>query len=295
MDLKHYRLIKTITEEGSIANSSDKLFLTQSALSHQLREMEDRLGFKVFYRKRNKWTLTKEGKELYNISTSLFKTIDDGFNNIKTLKENEKNTIRIETECSSFYLGLPIFIEKTAIFYPEIEVDIIMDSSHQPLSKLISKDIDFAIVTKKPSSNTLSYIELNDDEVYCLMHKEHHLAKNDYLNPDDFLDLHLLIHGYPLESVSVYECFLKPNNVIPKKITAISFVSVLLEMIEANLGVLCMPKWVFKKSIVSDKIVFKKLGENGLKRTHYLAFRTEDKSKMHIADFIDNITEEYNK
>ncbi|MEL7123304.1 MAG: LysR family transcriptional regulator, partial [Bacteroidota bacterium] len=58
MEIKYFRLIKTIEEEGSIANSANKLFLTQSALSHQLRELETRLGFKVFYRKRNKWELT---------------------------------------------------------------------------------------------------------------------------------------------------------------------------------------------------------------------------------------------
>ncbi|MEM9833885.1 MAG: LysR family transcriptional regulator [Bacteroidota bacterium] len=45
MELKYFRLIKTIAEQGNIANSSEQLFLTQSALSHQLREMEDRLGW----------------------------------------------------------------------------------------------------------------------------------------------------------------------------------------------------------------------------------------------------------
>ena len=79
MELKHYRLIKTIVEEGSIANSSEKLFLTQSALSHQLREMERHLGFKVFFRTRNKWELTKQGVELYKLANDLFKTIDKGF------------------------------------------------------------------------------------------------------------------------------------------------------------------------------------------------------------------------
>jgi LysR family transcriptional regulator for metE and metH len=76
MELKHFRLIKTIAEEGSLANSSEKLFLTQSALSHQLREMEERLGFKVFFRSRNKWKLSEQGQELYlsaySISMTLF-------------------------------------------------------------------------------------------------------------------------------------------------------------------------------------------------------------------------------
>ena len=101
MELKYFKLIKSIQEEGNIANSADHLFLTQSALSHQLREMEDRLGFKVFNRGRNKWQLTKEGEELYKIANQLFNTLDEGFNNIKQIKEGAKGSLKVSAECRS--------------------------------------------------------------------------------------------------------------------------------------------------------------------------------------------------
>lgn len=82
MELKYFRLIKTIAEEGNIANSSGQLFLTQSALSHQLRELEGRLGFKVFYRTRNNWKLTEEGEELHKIGNHVLQTIEQSFNSI---------------------------------------------------------------------------------------------------------------------------------------------------------------------------------------------------------------------
>ena len=95
MELKYFRLIKTITEEGSIANSTERLFLTQSALSHQLRELEERLGFKVFHRTRNKWKLTEEGSELYKLANKLFNSIDEGFTAIKHIKEGSKGSIKL--------------------------------------------------------------------------------------------------------------------------------------------------------------------------------------------------------
>src|SRR5690606_4249250 len=126
MELKYFRLIKTIAEEGNIANSSGQLFLTQSALSHQLRELEERLGFKVFHRSRNKWKLTEEGKELHKTANSVLEAIELGFANIQALKDGSEGTIRISTECYSFYQGLPGFTQKMAVLYPEITVDLIL-------------------------------------------------------------------------------------------------------------------------------------------------------------------------
>jgi len=104
--------------------------------------------------------------------------------------------------------------------------------------------------------------------------------------------VHLIIHSFPLETVSVYEQFLKPNNIMPSKISAVPLTEVALEMINANLGVLCMPKWALKSFKFSDELVFKRIGKNGLKRNHFLVVRKSDKTKKYIQDFILNFTEE---
>ena len=142
MELKYYRLIKTIAEEGSIANSSGKLFLTQSALSHQLRELEQRLGFKVFHRKRNQWLLTPEGRELYTLSVQLFETIDKGFSKIQSIKEGSRGSIKLAVECQSFFHDLPEFIQKIGFLYPEIDVSLNIGSRHELFAKIKSGEID---------------------------------------------------------------------------------------------------------------------------------------------------------
>lgn len=293
MDLKHFRLIKAIAEEGSIANSSNKLFLTPSAISHQLRDLEEQLGFKVFFRTRNKWVLTEEGQELHQLSVDLLNKIDKGFDRINLIQKGVMGNIKIETECYSFYMGLPSFIQKMAILYPQIDVDLVIDAAHQPVPKLLSNDIDFAIVTSKPSSPLLSSISLPEDEVYCMMCKGNSLAEKDYLEANDFTAVHLIIHSYPLESVAVFKHFLTPNKTSPKKTTAIPFLSVALEMIEANMGVMCLPKWALSAFKLSDELVYKKISKNGMKRRQYLVYRTEDKAKKYIHDFIENFKETF--
>ncbi|CAM1372846.1 LysR family transcriptional regulator [Tenacibaculum xiamenense] len=295
MEIKYFRLIKTIVDEGSIANSAGKLFLTQSALSHQLKDLEERLGFKVFIRSRNKWKLTDEGSELYKLGNEILEKIDIGFQNIKQLQNGSAGTIKVSTECYSFYQGLASFIQKMAVLYPEINIDLILEATHQPIPKILSNEIDIALVTTKPSSDTISSIEIYEDEIFAIIHKENPLSEKKIIEPFDFENTHLIIHSFPLETVSVYEQFLKPNKITPKKISAIPLTEVALEMVQANMGIICMPKWAINSFKLSNDIMFKQIGKNGLKRTHYLVYRNSDKSKKYLHDFISNFEEHFSQ
>jgi len=293
MELKYFRLIKTIAEEGNIANSSEKLFLTQSALSHQLRELEERLGFKVFQRSRNNWQLTNEGNELHKLANELFEKIDAGFCNIKQIKEGSKGTIRLSAECQSFFHGLPAFVQKMALLYPEIEIDLALDGSQQTISQVLSDQVDIAIVTTEPATDALFKMKVLEDEIFVIIHNEHRFSDSEYLDVSHFADLNLIINSFPLESVSVYEHFLKPNKIIPRKVTAIPFTEVSLEMVNANMGVVCLPKWSLKSYKLPDELVFKRIGKNGLKRRHYLVVKEENRNKPHIEAFLSNFEEEF--
>lgn len=286
MELKYFRLIKTIAEEGSLANSSERLFLTQSALSRQLRELEERLGFKVFQRTRNKWELTQEGAELYKLANTLFNSIDEGFAAIRQIKEGSKGSIKFSAECQSFFHAIPSFIQKMGILYPEIDIDISLGATHQTISQVLSNEIDIAIVTSKPESDELLGIPVFNDEIFVLIHNEHPLCEFEYLDAGHLANVHLLINSFPLEGVAVYEHFLRPHKIHPKKISAIPFTEITLSMIGANMGVMCAPKWQLKPFTLPNDLRFKRIGKNGLKRTHYLVVKKEQRNKKYIDDFI---------
>lgn len=293
MEIKYFRLIKTIAEEGSIANSSEKLFLTQSALSHQLKELEKQLGFKVFYRSRNQWELTEEGAELYKLGGLILENINKSFKNIEGIRAGSIGNIKVSTECYSFYQGLPSFIQKMGLLYPDIHVDLILEATHQPITKLLSNEIDIALVTSKPENDLLESIKIFEDEIFVIMHKENKLNKQEFVHISDFSEMHLIIHSFPLETVSINELLLKVNKINPFKISAIPLTEVALEMIHANFGVMCMPKWALKPFNLSTDLVYKKILKNGLKRTHFLVFRKTDTTKKYIQDFISNFKENF--
>ena len=293
MEIKYFRLIKTIAEEGSIANSSEKLFLTQSALSHQLRELELQLGFKVFLRTRQNWVLTDEGKALNQLGNEVLERIENGFQNIQNIRNGSSGQVKVGTECYSFYHNLPKFIQKMGVLYPEIKVDLVLEATHQPVSKLLSREIDIAIMTIKVSHDLLTSIPIFEDEVFAVMHPEHELNCLDFLEAKHFSSVNLIIHSFPLETVSIHENFLKPNKITPKKIIPIPLTEVALEMVMANMGVMCMPIWALESFKDDHNLVYKKITKGGLKRMHYLALHQTDMTKKYINDFIINFKENF--
>ena len=293
MEIKYLKLIRTIAEVGNISNSADRLFLTQSALSHQLREIEERLGFKVFIRSRNNWKLTEEGQELYELSKSVLSEIENSMEKIEGIKLGSKGFIRISTECYTFYHGLPHFIQRMALLYPEINIQLVVEATHHSVSRLLSNELDITLTTTKPENDSLEVIGLFEDEVYAVLHHEHELAEKEFLEASDFSEIHLIIHSFPIETVSIYQHFLKPHKVDPLKVTAIPLTEVALEMVQANMGVMCIPKWALKYFKIPETLVYKPLSQKGLKRKHYLAFRSEDSDKKYVQDFIMNIQDEF--
>src|SRR5687768_13772544 len=85
MEIRHLKLVKAIAEEGSITKAIDRLHLTQSALSHQLKEAEYHLGTKIFNRVNKKMVLTKAGNELYNTANEVLQKLQQTEKHIKKL------------------------------------------------------------------------------------------------------------------------------------------------------------------------------------------------------------------
>jgi LysR family transcriptional regulator for metE and metH len=295
MEIRHFRLIKTIAEEKGITKSLDKLFLTQSAVSHQLRDIEERIGCKIFYRSKNQWLLTSEGKILYDSAVRILSELDQAIDKVNGMRDGHAGTIRISTGCYTSYHWLPSFLTRMKVLYPKLDVRIVVEATHRPLQNLLDNVLDLGITSDPGDDKSLKYIELFKDEVMAVISVNDEAASKKFLSPEDFKRQSLIIYSYPLESVSVYQHFLKEQKIMPKEIITIPLTEVALEMVKAGMGIMTMPKWALKPFITIPEVQLIKIGQKGLMRTHYAAIRHEDADKKYILDFIENLKEELPK
>ncbi|WP_158798779.1 LysR family transcriptional regulator [Pedobacter sp. L105] len=292
MEIRHLNLIKIIAEEKGITKSLDKLFLTQSAVSHQLKDIEERIGAKIFYRTKNQWLLTDEGKILYDTAVIVLGELNAAMEKVNDMRGGHAGSIRLSTECYTSYHWLPAFLTKMKVLYPKLEVKIVIEATHKPLEKLLQNELDVGITSDPGGDKSIKYIELFKDEVMAIVHKESPLAHKKYLTPADFATQTLIIHSYPLETVTVYQHFLKEEKIKPEQIIAIPLTEVALEMVKSGMGIMTLPAWALKPFISSPDLQLVKIGPKGLIRTHFAAIRHEDAGKKYLIEFVNNLHEE---
>ncbi|WP_149205938.1 LysR family transcriptional regulator [Flavobacterium johnsoniae] len=294
MEIRHLKLIKAIVEEGSITKAIDKLHLTQSALSHQLKEAEYQLGTPIFLRTNKKLVLTKAGEKIYELANEILNKLTETESQIKQMVFGEYGEIRISTECFSSYHWLPSVLKQFHLLYPNVELKIVTEATHIPLQKLLENTIDIAIVSDTVKDHHIKYTELFQDEVVVVISENHPWADKKYVVAEDFVNEHLIIHSLPMETVTIYQYFLAPAKVSPKKITPLPLTEASLEMVKADMGIMSMAKWALQPHIKNNPIKAVKVGKNGLKRKHFIATRANETYPDYFQHFINFLQNEIN-
>lgn len=295
MEIRHLKLVKAIVEEGSITKAIDKLHLTQSALSHQLKEAEYQLGTQIFLRQNKKLILTPAGEKLYETANEVLDKLSDTEHEIKKMIFGEYGTIKISTECYSSYHWLPSVLKQFHLLYPNVDLQIIMEATHYPLQKLQESIIDIAITSDPIKNSDIKYLELFQDELLMVVSCNHSWANKKFIVAEDFVNEHLLIHSFPLETVTVHQFLLAPAGVSPKKITALPLTEASIEMVKADMGIMAMAKWAVQPYLKDNSLQTIKIGKNGLKRKHYIAIMNNKTYPNYFNHFIEFLQTEINQ
>ena len=292
MEIRQLKLIKAVAEEGSITKAIDQLHLTQSALSHQLREAEYQLGTPIFYRINKKMVLTKAGEKLYETANEILARLDVAEDEIKKMLFGETGELRISTECYTSYHWLPPLMKKFHQLYPKVELKIIMEATHYPLQKLLSGQLDVAITSDPLKDENIAYTPLFTDEMVAIVPAGHAWAKKKYVVAGDFVGENLIIHSLPLETVTVYQYLLLPAKVSPGKLTVLPLTEASIEMVKAEMGVMVMAKWAATQYLKDGQLKAIKIGKNGLKRKHFAAVLKNKHQPAYFNRFIEFLQQE---
>lgn len=292
LEIRHLRLIKAIVEEGSIANAIDKLHLTPSALSHQLREAELQVGAKIFHRIGKKLVLTDVGEKILASAYAVLQEMDKIEREVKQLIKGETGTIRMSTECYTSYHWVPAVLKKFNVDFPNINVKIAFEATHRPIQKLLQGEIDLAITCDPIVNDKIEYVELFQDEMLALVPESHPWTKKEFVVASDFETENLIIHSEPLSTVTVYQRVLSPASVQPANLTILPLTEASVEMVKADMGVLVMARWALKPYLSHPALRTVRVTPEGLHRQQYAAILNHPERPEYYDFFIKFLKEE---
>lgn len=253
LEVRHLQLVQAITSEGSVTRAADRLNVTQSALSHQLREIEDRLGTPLFLRVNRRLALAPAGQRLLQSATNILDELRRAEEDIARLAAHQEGVIRVSTECYTCYQWLPPLLAPFHKRFPRVDVEIVPDVTRRTLAALHERKIDLALVYSTRRDPRLRIVPVFEDEMVVIVSRGHRLAKKKYALASDLEGEHLFMPS-PAED-SFFGKTLAREGVRPRKHTAVMLTEAIVELVRAGVGVSALPRWVVKRELRSGDLV----------------------------------------
>lgn len=264
LEVRHLRLVVAIVEEGGLTRAGERLNLTQSALSHQLRQIEESLGIPLFTRASKRLMLTDAGEELVQRARSILADIADLESDLRERASGHRGKLRIATHCYTCYEWLPPLLKRFYGSHPNVDVEIVADATADPLDALRKGQIDLAIVSSSADESGLQSFDLFCDEMLLLVPPSHRLAKKSHVTARDFADEHLLAYSPQSENL-FYRAYLA-RSATPPRYTVIKLTEAILSMVRAGLGVTVAAKWAVADELRTGRLVGVRIGADGFVR-----------------------------
>lgn len=286
LDSRHLRLIAEVARAENVTRAADRLNVTQSAVSHQLRELEDRLGTALFIRSGRRMLPTAAGRLLTEAAANVLETIGDIEHKVSQLARNISGELRVSAHCHTGYHWLPALVEGLRRRYPAFEVRISPEFTLNPIAALLDARLDLAIVNDDSGDRRLRYHELFDDEHVAIVHPTHRWAARAFVTPEELVSEQLYLYSRSIDDSFLVQKVLRPAGIPLQRVTYLQLTEGILEMVKAGMGVSVLPRWSIVNVIASGDIKPIRITRTGVFRKWFAATRRDVAPTPFMEEFI---------
>jgi len=271
--LHHFKLVDTISKEGTLTKAANILHLTQSALSHQLKELERELDVEIFSRNGKRLHLTEQGHRFLRSAEKILAEIKSLEEDINNYKNGNTGKLTISMQCYTAYHWLPGIIKYYKKQWPDINIQILSDATRRPLEYLMNGDLDIGIIRTQMVNTKIRYEAIFEDKLTAVVCKDHPLAKKSVIKIADFQGEELILPLYDpsYQDTPVIESLIQAQQVKPKNLHRIHYTDATIEMVNAGLGITVMADWIVEPYLQGRNIVAIPLDDIVAKRSWFAA------------------------
>ena len=287
IELRHLRTLVALREAGSLVEAADRVFLTQSALSHQLKELELRMGTSLFIRKTRPVRFTSAGNRLLKLADQVLPLVHSAELDLQRLAGGESGRIFMAIECHSCFEWLLPAIDEYRERWPDVELDISSGFHFAPLPALSRGDLDLVITADPDEELGVTYFPLFSYEAQLAIAKDHDLTHKAWTDPEDLIDATIISYPVDRSRLDLFTSFLDPAGIEPAHIRHAELTTMIVQLVASNRGVACLPNWALYEYLEKDYLAVSTLGEEGVWPTLYAAVRSDQAEAIFMRGFID--------
>jgi LysR family transcriptional regulator for metE and metH len=286
IEFRHLRTIKAIHEYGGVAKAADQLNITQSALSHQIKALEDQAGVELFVRRSKPMKLSAAGMRLLRLANQVLPQVEALAAEFEGLRGGSTGRMHIAIECHACFEWLFPVLEAFRKNWPDVDVDIRPGLAFDALPALQKEEVDLVVSSDPEDIPGVTFTELFDYNAVFVASSAHPLADKPYVEAEDFRGQTLITYPVERSRLDVFSQLLIPAKVEPAAVRQVELTAVILLLVASNRGVSVLPDWVVREVKYSSDYVTRPLTETGVTRRLYAATRTVDTEKPFVAELI---------
>lgn len=283
IEFRHLRTIKAIHQEGGLARAAERLHITQSALSHQIKGLEEQAGMELFVRRSKPMKLSSAGMRLLRLADQILPQLAAMEEEFRALRSGKSGRLHIAIECHACFDWLLPVLEAFRVAWPEVDVDIRPGLQFEALPALMREEVDLVISSDPEDLPGIDFTPLFDYEPVFVAAAEHPLAAKPYIEAEDFAGEMLITYPVERSRLDVFSQLLNPAGVEPRAVRQVELSAVILLLVASNRGVSVLPDWVVRELRNNASYVTRPLTKGGLTRRLYGATRSDETTKPFMA------------
>ena len=287
LEVRHLRLVRAIAEEDGPTRAAARLHLTQSAVSHQLADLEGRLGVALFTRVRRRLKLTPAGARLVEAARTLLVDLARVEHDLHHAGTRKREALRIAVECYTSYHWLPKVIAGLAADEPDVEVRVVAEATREPVAALLRGKLELALVSSPVRDRDLVSVPLFDDEWTVILAPSHPLAARPFITASDLGSATLFAHDAPRADVERLRELLALERAPMPRVVPVPFTDALVELVKAGLGAAIVSRWAVAPWEARGEIVARRFTRAGLAETWSAVYRRDAAARLPLARFTE--------
>ncbi len=283
----HLSIISALARHGTLTRAAEELFLTQSALSHTIRKLEEEVGVALWKRRGRRLELTQAGRYLLKVADGVLPLLEQTEHTLAEYGRGRRGTLRIGMECHPCYEWLLDRVAEYLRMWPDVDIDVTQRFQFNGVEALENNRIDVTVTPDPVFREGLHYRSVLNFELLLVVGNHHRLASRSTVTPDDLASELLFTYPVARERLDVFARFLLPASIEPAGHREVEATEIMLQLVAAGRGVTTLPAYMVDKYSAAHNVVGIRLGEEGIFNTLYLGCREEDLEVDYIAAFAD--------
>ncbi len=286
LERHHLQLLLALEKAGSLTAAAEALHLTQSALSHSVRKLEQQLGLRLWEKEGRKLRLTQAGNYLLQLARQLEPRFLESELALKAFSQGKKGKLRIGMECHPCYEWLMTIVPAYLNAWPDVDLDVIQQFRFDGLAALANHQIDALITSDPIASPDFENVPVLDYELLLAAKRDKQQAAPRFIKPVALQQQ--VLYTFPVEKsrLDVFTYFLVPAKIEPHEHVHVETIEVMLQLVASGRGVCTLPDWLLAKYQHDYKLHGIRLGESGVKKQLHLVLRKQDITLDYIAALI---------